>query len=82
LGALFATQLYSAAALGARLAVGWAIALLAALGVLLVGNLDPVPLVALAFAAGEGVGLIMLGVVLKPRSGMTQIRDAAAAEAG
>lgn len=67
LGALFASQIYSAAALGVRLSAGWLGGLVAALAVLLLVDLDPVVLVALAFAAGEGVGLVMLGLVLRPR---------------
>jgi hypothetical protein len=67
LGALFATQLYSAAALGARLAVGWLVGLIAGIAVLFVVDLSPVALVALAFSVGEGVGLLMLGLVLRPR---------------
>lgn len=64
LGALFATQVYSAAALGSRLALGWFIGLIIALAVLVTVDIDPVSRVALAFAAGEGSGLLMLGVVL------------------
>lgn len=69
LGALFATQLYSAAALGRRLAVGWLVSLVAAFAVLLVVDLEPLVLVALAIAVGESVGLVMLGVVLRPQYG-------------
>ena len=67
LAALFATQLYSAAAMGARLALGWAVSLVAALVVLLVVDLEPLVRVALAITVGEGVGLVMLSVVLRPR---------------
>jgi hypothetical protein len=68
LGALLATQLYSAAAMGVRLSVAWLVGLAAALAVLLVVEFDPVVLVALAFAVGEGVGLVMLGLVVPPRA--------------
>jgi len=75
LGALFATQLYSAAALGARLAAGWLTGLLAGLAVLLLADVAPVVLVALAFSVGEGVGLLMLGLVLQPRRHVPQTRS-------
>ncbi len=64
LGALFVTQVYSAAALGRRLAAGWAAGLAAALAVLVFTDIEPISRVALAFAAGEGTGLGMLGLVL------------------
>jgi O-antigen/teichoic acid export membrane protein len=63
LGALFATQIYSATARGAMLASGWALALVAAVTVLVVSSLDPIDRAALAFAVGEGAGLIVLGLV-------------------
>ena len=64
LGALFATQVYSAAADGKRLVVGWFTALAASAAVLAFVGIDPVNRVALAFAVGEGTGLLMLGFVL------------------
>ena len=64
IGALFVTQVYSAAARGAALALGWIVALGVALAVLVVSPLDPVDRVALAFVAGEGSGLLTLGVLL------------------
>lgn len=64
LGALFATQVYSAAALGSRLAFGWFVALIVSFTVLVTVDIEPVSRVALAFAAGEGTGLMMLGIVL------------------
>ncbi len=64
LGALFATQVYSAAALGARLAFGWTIGLVAALAALILVDIEPINRVALAFTVGEGSGLVMLGLVL------------------
>lgn len=67
LGALFATQVYSATALGSRLAFGWFVALIISLVVLVTVDIDPVSRVALAFAAGEGTGLLMLGFVLVDR---------------
>ena len=63
LGALFATQLYSATARGALLASGWLVALAASIVVLLTVSLDPIDLVALAFVVGEGTGLVLLGLV-------------------
>ncbi len=77
LGALFATQVYSAAALGARLALGWIVGLAAALTVLIVVEIEPVSRVALAFAAGEGTGLVMLGLVLTigAHTGPREIED-------
>jgi hypothetical protein len=71
LGALFAAQVYTAAGLGARLTLGWTGGLVAALGVLALAGLDPVERVALAFAVGEGVGLLMLGLVLPLRLKVT-----------
>jgi O-antigen/teichoic acid export membrane protein len=64
LGALFVTQVYSAAAKGAVLAFGWLVALGAAVLVLAVSTLAPIERVALAFVVGEGVGLVALGLVL------------------
>jgi hypothetical protein len=64
IGALFVTQVYSAAARGAPLALGWIVALGAALAVLVVSPLDPIDRVALAFVAGEGSGLFFLGILL------------------
>jgi O-antigen/teichoic acid export membrane protein len=64
LGALFATQVYSAAALGSRLAFGWFVGLVVSISVLVLVEIEPVSRVALAFAAGEGTGLVMLGLVL------------------
>ncbi|GMR02400.1 MAG: hypothetical protein BMS9Abin20_0735 [Acidimicrobiia bacterium] len=69
LGALFVTQVYSAAALGSRLALGWFVGLIAATAVLVVVPIDPISRVALAFAAGEGTGLVLLGLVLAHPSG-------------
>ncbi|MGI9667632.1 MAG: lipopolysaccharide biosynthesis protein [Acidimicrobiia bacterium] len=63
LGALFATQVYSASAKGAVLASGWGIALLAAIATLALSDLAPVERVALAFVVGEGTGLALLGLV-------------------
>jgi len=63
LGALFATQIYTATALGRWLAGGWLTGLFVALAVLLVSDLEPISRVALAFVAGEGTGLILLGLV-------------------
>lgn len=64
LGALFATQVYSAAADGRRLVLGWFTALAAAAAILAFVGIEPVNRVALAFAVGEGTGLVMLGFVL------------------
>lgn len=64
LGALFATQIYSAGARGAALALGWGIGLIATVSVIVVSGLEPITRVALAFVVGEGVGLLMLGVAL------------------
>jgi hypothetical protein len=69
LGALFATQVYSAAADGRRLVVGWFVALAAAGAILVFVAIDPVNRVALAFAVGEGAGLLMLGFVLARHRG-------------
>ena len=66
LGALFATQLYTAAGLASRLAAAWFVALFVALVVVVVGGMEPVSRVALAFTIGEGVGLVMLSGVLVP----------------
>lgn len=68
LGALFATQIYSAADRGPLLAAGWGIALLASLAVLVVLDIDPIERAALAFAVGEGVGLATLGLVFPFRA--------------
>ena len=67
LGALFATQLYSAAAAGARLAIGWTVALIAGLAIVVLVNIEPITRVALGFAVGEATGLVMLGLVLVRR---------------
>jgi O-antigen/teichoic acid export membrane protein len=64
LGALFTTQIYSASARGAPLALGWAIGLVAGLAVILLTGFEPIVRVAASFVAGEGVGLVMLGLVL------------------
>jgi O-antigen/teichoic acid export membrane protein len=72
LGALFATQVYSAAGLGRHLVFGWISGLVAALAILVLVPIDPVNRVALAFVAGEGVGLLMLGVVLPQRQKAVQ----------
>lgn len=63
LGALFATQVYSASANGALLAAGWGVALIAALATLVLSPLPPVERVALAFVVGEGTGLFLLGLI-------------------
>jgi len=63
LGALFATQIYTATALGSWLAGGWLIGLAVALAVLFLSDLEPINRVALAFVAGEGTGLVLLGLV-------------------
>ena len=63
LAALFATQVYSASARGALLASGWALGLVAAIGVLVFAGLDPIDRVAAAFVAGEGTGLVFLGLI-------------------
>jgi O-antigen/teichoic acid export membrane protein len=62
LGALFATQIYSATAKGRILAAGWLVGLLASVLVLVLSSLDPIDRTALAFAVGEGVGLGVLGL--------------------
>ncbi len=64
LGALFATQIYSASAKGALLALGWGVALVLSIGALIVLDLDPVDRVAAAFVIGEGTGLVLLGLVI------------------
>ncbi|MFV1998998.1 MAG: lipopolysaccharide biosynthesis protein [Acidimicrobiia bacterium] len=63
LGALFATQIYTATALGKWLAGGWLVGLVIALGSLVASDLEPISRVALAFVAGEGTGLLLLGLV-------------------
>ncbi len=63
LGALFASQIYTAADRGPLLAAGWGIALVASIAVLVILNTDPIDRAALAFAVGEGVGLAALGLV-------------------
>jgi O-antigen/teichoic acid export membrane protein len=67
LGALFATQMYSAAAKGRRLAAGWLVALAAALAFLTWSDLEPITRTAAAFGVGEATGLILLGLVLTNR---------------
>jgi O-antigen/teichoic acid export membrane protein len=67
LGALFATQMYSATAQGARLAMGWLVALAASLAFLALSDLEPITRVAAAFAIGEATGLVLLGLVLIDR---------------
>lgn len=64
LGALFATQLYSATAKGAPMAGAWLFGLACSLGVLVVSTLAPVERVALAFVVGEAAGLLALTIVL------------------
>lgn len=64
LGALFATQIYSASAKGSWLAGGWLVALVASVLVLLFSRFAPIDRVSLAFVVGEATGLLMLGVVL------------------
>lgn len=64
LGALFATQMYTATANGRRLAFGWIIALAAALAFLVLSDLEPITRTAGAFGVGEATGLLLLGVVL------------------
>lgn len=78
LGALFATQVYSAAALGARLALGWTVGLFAAISTLLVVDIDPISRIALAFVIGESAGLLMLGVVLTRRRNSASLEIASA----
>jgi hypothetical protein len=72
LGALFVTQVYSAAARGAMLALGWIVALVSSILVLVVSTLAPIDRVALAFVVGEGIGLIALGLML-PRLVLRQM---------
>jgi O-antigen/teichoic acid export membrane protein len=67
LGALFATQMYTAAAKGAKLALGWLIALAVALAFLATSDLEPITRTAAAFGVGEGTGLLLLGLVLVAR---------------
>jgi len=67
LGALFVTQVYSAAARGALLALGWVLALGSAILILALSSLEAIDRVALAFVVGEGVGLLLLGLLL-PRA--------------
>lgn len=67
LGALFATQMYTAAAKGARLALGWLIALTASLAFLVISNLEPITRTAAAFGIGEAAGLLLLGLALVER---------------
>jgi len=67
LGALFATQMYTAAARGAKLAAGWLIALAAALAFLILSDLEPITRTAAAFGVGESTGLILLGLVFVQR---------------
>ena len=81
LGALFATQIYSATARGAMLASGWAVALAAAIGSLvLVSGLEPIERVALGFVVGEATGLVLLGlvfptIVMRKRQRLTETRS-------
>ncbi len=67
LGALFATQMYTAAAKGPRLAVGWLIALAASVSFLVLSNVEPITRTAAAFGIGEATGLVLLGLVLVER---------------
>jgi O-antigen/teichoic acid export membrane protein len=67
LGALFATQMYTAAAKGPRLAFGWLVALAASVAFLALSNIDPITRTAAAFGIGELTGLILLGLVLVER---------------
>lgn len=67
LGALFATQMYTAAAKGPRLALGWLIALVASVSFLVLSNIEPITRTAAAFGIGEATGLILLGLVLVDR---------------
>ncbi len=64
LGALFATQVFSAAARGPLLAAGWLVSLVAAIVVIVASPLDPINRVALSFVVGEATGLIALGLVI------------------
>ena len=68
LGALFATQMYTAAAKGPSLAIGWLIALLASASFLVLSSLEPITRTAAAFGVGEATGLVLLGLVLVERS--------------
>jgi len=77
LGALFATQMYTAAARGAKLAAGWLIALVAALVFLAVSDFEPITRTAAAFGVGESTGLVLLGLVFverRHRSGSERVR--------
>jgi len=67
LGALFATQMYTAAAKGSKLATGWVIALGVALAFLALSDLEPITRTAAAFGVGESTGLLLLGLVLVER---------------
>jgi hypothetical protein len=67
LGALFATQMYTAAAKGPRLALGWLIALVASVSFLVLSTIEPITRTAAAFGIGEATGLILLGLVLVDR---------------
>ena len=67
LGALFATQMYTAAAKGVKLAAGWLIALVAALAFLAFSDLEAITRTAAAFGVGEATGLLLLGLVLVER---------------
>ena len=72
LGALFATQMYTAAARGAKLVLGWLIALAAALTFLFMSDLEPITRTAAAFGVGEATGLLLLGLVLVERHSRAQ----------
>lgn len=67
LGALFATQMYTASARGVKLALSWLIALAASLGFLALSNLEPITRTAGAFGVGEATGLLLLGLVFVER---------------
>lgn len=67
LGALFATQMYTAAAKGVRLALGWLAALVGSVAYLSLSDLEPITRVAGALFVGEVVGLALLGFVLIER---------------
>ena len=67
LGALFATQMYTAAAKGPRLATGWLIALAASVSFLVLSNVEPITRTAAAIGKGEATGLVLLGLVLVER---------------
>jgi O-antigen/teichoic acid export membrane protein len=75
LGALFATQMYTAAAKGPRLATGWLIALLASVSFLMLSSLEPITRTAAAFGVGEGTGLLLLGLVLVERSHRSTVTE-------